>query len=139
MCVWKGHSFQLMLSGYFLRAGPQQPFVFSAECNSGYVTCSLAFVCFNVLVLGFLRATSLSLFSKVVGLQGIKVRPEAVAFSAKSESKLFLHGRSDARHCLKAVRGRKVERVKTICFDKALGEFRSRRSRQPRRLQSLFG
>ena len=58
--------------------------------------------------------------TKVVGVQGIEVRPEAVTFSNSTEGKLYIHGRSDARHCLKTTRGRAIERVNRITLDHVL-------------------
>ena len=58
--------------------------------------------------------------TKAVGVQGIEVHPEAVTFSNSTEGKLYIHGRSDARHCLKKTRGRAIERVNRITLDHGL-------------------
>ena len=62
--------------------------------------------------------------TEVAGIPGVRVRSQAVTQNSTGEGKLYLHGRSSARHCLRAVRRRAVQRINRICLKAVLAKHR---------------
>ena len=54
--------------------------------------------------------------TEVVGIEGVKVHPQAVTLNSRTEGQLYVHGRSDARHRVNCTRGRATERIQRTTF-----------------------
>ena len=85
--------------------------------NAGACNCRDSDLRSNLCMLKSLMRCSLT---GVVGMQGIKVHPEAVTLNSSTEGLLYYHGRTDACHAIYFTRGRSIEWITRTSFDDIL-------------------